>query len=177
MGIGTFKGGVHPYEGKDLTKFKSIRQLTPTGEMVYPFSQHIGAPGKPIVKVGDYILKGQKIIEAGGFVSASIFSSVSGTVKAIEPRNVVFFDKIDCVVIENDGLDNEVEYVECKDISKLSKDDILKRITDGGIVGLGGAGFPTHVKLSPKEPDKIDYVIANCAEWEHYLTYVILFKI
>ena len=83
MGLMTFKGGVHPFEGKDLSKDKPIRELLPKGELVYPLSQHIGAPATPIVAVGDSVLKGQKIAEAGGFVSAPIHASVSGTVKKI----------------------------------------------------------------------------------------------
>ena len=86
MGLMTFKGGVHPFEGKDLSKDKPIRELLPKGELVYPLSQHIGAPATPIVAVGDSVLKGQKIAEAGGFVSAPIHASVSGTVKKIELR-------------------------------------------------------------------------------------------
>ena len=83
MGLKTFKGGVHPMDGKDLSKSKPIKELLPEGELVFPLSQHIGAPATPIVAVGDAVLKGQKIAEAGGFVSSPIYSSVSGTVKAI----------------------------------------------------------------------------------------------
>ena len=82
----TFTGGIHPYDGKDLSKDKPIRDVLPTGQRVYPVSQHIGAPAKPIVVKGDHVLRGQMIAEAGGFVSAPIYASVSGTVKAIEPR-------------------------------------------------------------------------------------------
>lgn len=84
MGVTTFKGGVHPYEGKELAMDQPIQALTPKGLMVFPVSQHIGAPAKPIVAKGDHVLMGQKIAEAGGFVSAPVLSSVSGTVKSIE---------------------------------------------------------------------------------------------
>ena len=170
MGLMTFKGGVHPFEGKDLSKDKPIRELLPKGELVYPLSQHIGAPATPIVAVGDTVLKGQKIAEAGGFVSAPIHASVSGTVKKIEPRRVPTGDMVNSIVIESDGEFNEVEYQAVEDVSALSKEEIINRIKEAGVVGMGGAGFPTHVKLSPKEPEKIDYIIANCAECEPYLT-------
>ena len=170
MGLMTFKGGVHPYDGKDLSKDKPIRELLPKGELVYPLSQHIGAPANPIVAVGDAVLRGQKIAEAGGFVSAPIYASVSGKVKAIEPRRVTVGDMVKSIVIESDGEMKEVEYTETKDYSSLSGEEIIGRIKEAGIVGMGGAGFPTHVKLSPKEPDKIEYIIANCAECEPYLT-------
>ena len=89
MGKCTFKGGIHPYDGKELSKDKPIKELFPAvGEMVFPLSQHIGAPAVPVVAKGDYVLAGQLIAEAGGFVSANIHSSVSGTVKAIEPRTL-----------------------------------------------------------------------------------------
>lgn len=170
MVLKTFKGGVHPYEGKELAKDQPIKELLPKGQLVYPLSQHIGAPANPIVAVGDTVLRGQMIAEAGGFVSSPIFASVSGTVKAIEPRRVAVGDKVKSIVIENDGEYKEVEYQPCNDISALSKDDIIAKVKDAGVVGMGGAGFPTHVKLSPKEPDKIEYIIANCAECEPYLT-------
>ena len=87
MGLATFRGGVHPFEGKELSMDRAVTVLKPTsGEMVYPLSQHIGAPAKAIVKVGDEVLVGQKIAEAGGFISAVVVSSVSGKVKKIEPR-------------------------------------------------------------------------------------------
>ncbi len=166
----TFKGGVHPVEGKDLSKDKPTRELLPKGELVYPVSQHIGAPAKPIVAVGDVVLKGQMIAEAGGFVSAPIHASVSGTVKAIEPRRVPTGDMVNSIVIESDGEFKEVEYQTVDDVDALSGEEIIAKVRDAGVVGMGGAGFPTHVKLSPKEPDKIDTIIVNGAECEPYLT-------
>ncbi|MDE6364563.1 MAG: RnfABCDGE type electron transport complex subunit C, partial [Lachnospiraceae bacterium] len=165
----TFRGGVHPYDGKELSKDKPMKTIVPKGEMVYPLSQHIGAPAVPIVKKGDKVLAGQKIAEAGGFVSAPIYATVSGTVKTIEPRRVVTGDLVNSIVVDNDGLLEEVEYT-VHDPEKLNKKEILDLIKEAGVVGMGGAGFPTHVKLSPKEPEKIEYVIANCAECEPYLT-------
>jgi len=100
----TFTGGIHPYDGKDMTKDKPIRQVLPKGDLVYPLSQHIGAPAVPLVKKGDRVLTGQKIAEAGAFVSAPVHATVSGKVKAIEPRRVVTGDNVMSIVVENDGL-------------------------------------------------------------------------
>ncbi|HIY56017.1 MAG TPA: electron transport complex subunit RsxC [Candidatus Dorea merdavium] len=170
MALLTFKGGIHPDDGKELAKGSEIVDLKPIGNLVYPVSQHIGAPAAPVVKVGDVVLKGQKIAEAGGFVSAPIYASVSGTVKAIEPHLNPTGGTVNSIVIENDGEYKEVEYPETKPLEEMSKEEILNAIGEAGVVGMGGAGFPTKVKLSPKEPDKIDYVIANCAECEPYIT-------
>lgn len=170
MGLFTFKGGIHPNDGKSLAKDKPIVPVLPSGEMVYPLSQHIGAPATPIVAVGDEVLIGQKIAEAGGFVSAPIHASVSGKVQAIEPRFNPTGTKVNSIIIENDGEYNEVEYAHVKPLAVLTKEEILSLIGEAGVVGMGGAGFPTKVKLSPKEPDKIEYVIANCAECEPYIT-------
>ena len=170
MGLLTFKGGVHPNDGKSLAKDKAIVELKPQGDLVYPLSQHIGAPASPIVAKGDRVLRGQKIAEAGGFVSAPIYSSVSGTVKAIEPHINPTGAKVNCIVVENDGEYEEVQYPQVKPLEELTKEEILNMIAEAGIVGMGGAGFPTRVKLSPKEPEKIEYVIANCAECEPYIT-------
>ncbi len=170
MGSKTFKGGVHPFEGKELAKDQPIVEVLPKGDLVYPLSQHIGAPASPIVAVGDKVLKGQKIAEAGGFVSSPIYASASGTVKAIEPRRVAVGDMVKSIVVSNDGEFAEVEYTPCDNVAALSAQEIIDRVKEAGVVGMGGAGFPTHVKLSPKEPEKIEYIIANCAECEPYLT-------
>ncbi len=170
MGLLTFKGGIHPNDGKSLAKDKAIVTVMPKGDLIYPLSQHIGAPASPIVSVGDHVLKGQKIAEAGGFVSAPIHASVSGTVKAIELHFNPTGSKVNCIVVENDGEYQEVEYTPSKPLDELTKEEILNLIGEAGIVGMGGAGFPTKVKLSPKEPEKIEYVIANCAECEPYIT-------
>lgn len=170
MGLLTFEGGIHPNDGKSLAKDKAIVTVMPKGDLIYPLSQHIGAPASPIVSVGDHVLKGQKIAEAGGFVSAPIHASVSGTVKAIEPHFNPTGSKVNCIVVENDGEYQEVPYAPAKPFDELTKEAILNLISEAGIVGMGGAGFPTKVKLSPKEPEKIEYVIANCAECEPYIT-------
>ena len=166
----TFTGGIHPYDGKELSKDKPIQEILPKGELVYPLSQHIGAPAKPIVAKGDRVLAGQKIAESVGFVSAPVHASVSGTVKSIEPRRVVTGEQVMSIIVENDGLYEDVGVYPVAPVEKLDREEILQIINEAGIVGMGGAGFPTHVKLSPKEPRKIEYVIANCAECEPYLT-------
>lgn len=166
----TFVGGIHPYDGKELSKDKPIQDILPKGELVYPLSQHIGAPANTIVSIGDRVLAGQKIAESGGFVSAPVYASVSGTVKAIEPRRVVTGDMVMSIVLENDGLYEDVGFYPPAPLDKLSREEVIEIIREAGIVGMGGAGFPTHVKLSPKEPSEIEYVIANCAECEPYLT-------
>ena len=169
MAFLTFKGGIHPYDGKALTKDSPAETYLPRGEMVYPLSQHIGAPASPVVQKGDYVKRGQKIGEAGGFVSAPVHASVSGIVKGMEPRLGATGTMANSIIIENDGKYEETEYVPVR-LEELTKEEILKRIQDGGVVGMGGAGFPTHVKLSPKMPEKIEYVLVNGAECEPYLT-------
>lgn len=171
MGKATFRGGIHMYDGKDLSKDKPTTVLVPKSDTVYPMSQHIGAPAKPVVAVGDSVLVGQIIGEATGFVSAHVISSVSGKVKAIEKRLTVSGAMCESIVVENDGEFKTIEGLGVKrDYTKLSKEEIRQYVKDAGIVGMGGAGFPTHVKLTPKKDDAIDYVIVNGAECEPYLT-------
>ena len=171
MGLATFKGGVHPYEGKELSEHKPVQILMPKGDLVYPMSQHIGAPAIPLVKKGDKVLAGQKIGEASGFISANVICSVSGTVKAVEPRRVANGAMVNSIVVENDGEYAAVEGLGAdRDPAKLSKQEIRDIVKEAGIVGLGGAGFPTHVKLAPKDESKIEYILVNGAECEPYLT-------
>lgn len=169
MGKLTFRGGIHPYEGKELSKDHPIEKYLPKGDLVYPLSQHIGAPSVPCVKKGDTALAGQKIADAGGFVSVPLHASVSGTVKGIEKRLNATGSMVDCIVIENDQQYQETEFQEAR-LEDLTKEEILNRIKEGGVVGMGGAGFPTHVKLAPKDPSKIEYILVNGAECEPYIT-------
>ena len=167
----TFRGGVHPEGHKELSRESRLRLFDPKGEMVFPLSQHIGKPAKPVVKKNDEVKTGQLLAEADGFVSAPIHSSCSGKVKAIEKRRVLGGGMAECIVIDNDGLFTPfADYTQKQDPDTLSNHDILQRIQEAGVVGLGGAGFPTCVKLQPKNPDAIEYVIANGAECEPYLT-------
>lgn len=167
----TFRGGVHPKGHKDLSSEAPLRPFNPGGEMVFPLSQHIGKPAKAVVKKNDPVLAGQVIGEADGFVSANVICSCSGKVAAVEKRRTISGQLLECVVVENDGqFTPAADYETRRDLSNLTDRDILDAVKAAGIVGLGGAGFPTHVKLAPKNPDAIRYVIANGAECEPYLT-------
>lgn len=171
MRLATFRGGIHPYEGKELTMDKPMRELLPGKELIYPMAQHIGAPAKPIVAVGDKVLAGQRLGEAQGYISAHVLSSVSGTVTKIEPRLLPGGTKVLSVVVENDGEYRALEGIgEKRDYRKLSKQEIRDIVKEAGIVGMGGAAFPTHVKLTPKDDKAIQTVIVNGAECEPYLT-------
>ena len=167
----TFKGGVHPPDGKEKTKGLAIETVAPPAEIVLPLSQHIGAPAKPCVEVGDEVKMGQIIADAGGFVSARIHASVSGKVAKIENRPGANGLEVPSIVIENDGEDNAVDMAGAGDGWESSDADALKKcVQDAGLVGMGGATFPTHVKLSPPPDKKIDTIILNGAECEPMLT-------
>ena len=171
MGDKTFRGGVHPEEMKELSCEKPLIPYTPVGDLVFLTSQHIGKPATPVVKKGDRVLAGQIIAEASGFVSANIVSSVSGTVKAVEMRPTAAGGMGQAIVITSDGENTLAEGIGVKtDYKKLTNQEILDKVKAAGIVGMGGAGFPTHVKLTVKEPEKIRYIIANGAECEPYIT-------
>lgn len=171
MAHSTFKGGIHPHKRKRLTREKFIEPYFPKGELVYPLSQHIGGPAEPIVIPGERILKGQMIAKASGYISSPIHASVSGVVKAIEPRMTVSGSPLLSIVIENDGLYEEISMEEERlPWQEMEPGERIRRIQDAGIVGMGGAGFPTHVKLDVKNPKKIRTVIVNGSECEPYLT-------
>ncbi|PKM50243.1 MAG: electron transport complex subunit RsxC [Firmicutes bacterium HGW-Firmicutes-7] len=167
----TFKRGIHPNESKHLTEHKSINTLLPTGDVVFPMVQHIGAPCKPIVAKGDYVFVGQKIGEAQGFISSPIHSSVSGIVKNVTEVLHPNGFKIAAIIIENDEKYAMLESIVPRtNIDSLSKQEIIEIIKEAGVVGMGGAGFPTHVKLAPPPDKKIDFIIINGAECEPFLT-------
>ena len=167
----TFRGGVHPVGHKELAKDAAFEVFLPKQQMVYPLGQHIGRPAAPVVKKGSRVLAGELIAEASAFVSANIVSACSGTVKGIEKYMSIGGSAVDAVVIENDGLYETAEGIgEKVDPAALTNEQILEKIKSAGIIGMGGAGFPTHVKLAPKKPDDIKYVIANGAECEPYIT-------
>jgi len=171
MGLATFKGGIHPFEGKKLSENKPVQVLQPKGDLVYPMCQHIGVPAVPLVAKGDRVLAGQKIGEAGGFISANVICSVSGTVKGIEPRRVANGSIVNSIIVSNDGEYETVEGLGMqRDPQTCSKQEIRDLVKEAGIVGLGGAGFPTHVKLTPKDDSAIEYVLVNGAECEPYLS-------
>ncbi len=168
----SFSGGIHPPEHKNLSESLAIQVCPPPDQVVIPVQQHIGAPSKPIVEKGDEVQIGDPISESGGFVSVPAHAAVSGTVKVVEPRPHPFGTKVLSVVITNDG-ENKVRQgvgVFDKAYSELDKKEIINRIQAAGLAGMGGATFPTHVKLSPPPDKKIDTLILNGAECEPYLT-------
>jgi len=160
-----FLGGVHPKPEKSLTRMKTIEPIGASDIVAISVAQHIGKPAIPVVSKGDKVLQGQLIAKADGFVSSNIHSSVSGEVLGIETKTFSNGSTYDCVVIKNDGLYTSTLL---PDLTDRSLDGIRKRIFDAGIVGMGGAGFPTHVKLAPKVP--VDTLIINAAECEPYIT-------
>jgi electron transport complex protein RnfC len=163
------KGGVHPEEHKELTEHLKIEEMPNPNQVVLPLSMHFGAPAKPVVKKKQEVQEGEVIATVEKALGATIHSSVTGVVKAIESRPHPTMVRCDAVIIDSDPSAPACVY-ETEDWRKLSRDQILGRIKDAGIVGLGGAGFPTHVKLSPPPAAKIDTIILNGAECEPYLT-------
>lgn len=163
-------GGVHPHDSKQATRRKEVEALEhPPAQVVLPMSMHVGAPCKPIVEKGDHVLLGQKIAEPAG-LGAPIHASVSGTVTAVEPRPHAGGGKMMSIVIENDFQDTPAPPLERKsDPANLTPWEIVDLVGEAGIVGMGGAGFPTQVKLK-SAIGKVDTVIFNGAECEPYLT-------
>ena len=171
MAARTFTGGIYPYEGKELSRDKEIRTVLPAeGEMIFPLQQHIGAPSIPAVRPGQPVLAGQLIAYADGELSANLHSSVSGRVTAIEDVPDVSGEPVRSIIIDNNGLFQDMSCPEERDLSRLSREKVIGIIRDAGIVGMGGSGLPTHYKLLHSDADRIDTVIANCMECEPYLT-------
>lgn len=169
----SFKKGIHPNDCKVLTQDKTIERLMPKDELVYPMQQHIGSPSKPIVKKGERVLVGQKIGEASGPLGVPIYSTVSGTVKSIEERLTFKGTQILSVIVINDYIYEEMPYLKEKPFrayQELGMEAIQECIKEAGIVGMGGATFPTYVKLSPKNSKNINHILINGAECEPYLT-------
>lgn len=170
MKLLTFKGGIHPPYKKEYSNQKPIERAADPKIVYIPLQQHIGAPSKPIVEAGDLVKVGQKIGEQQGFVSCNVHSSVSGKVIAIKEHEVAGGTGT-CIIVENDFKEERHESVKPKgELADLSKEEIVGIIKEAGIVGMGGATFPTHIKLSPPPDKKIDTVILNGAECEPYLT-------
>lgn len=165
------KQKLSPPDFKELTQSLSIKAMETPDEIILPLLQHTGAPCQPTVSVGDQVKTGTLIAEAKEYVSAPIHSSISGRVKSIEPRPHPVLGQYQATVITSDGrdsLDNSIR--DRQNVSSLSADQIRKIIRSSGIVGLGGAAFPTHVKLAPPKEKPIDTFILNGAECEPYLT-------
>ncbi len=160
----TFKAGVHPPQGKSLSENEHIRVMPAPKTVYLPLSQHSGRPAKECVAVGDAVKAGQKIAAADGPISADVFSSVSGKVTAIVERETAT-GYCKHIVIENDGKDERTEF---PPLENPTADEIKNRLRECGLVGMGGAGFPTAVKLSPNE--RVDTFIINAAECEPYIT-------
>lgn len=165
----TFSGGFHIHDCKELTNSKATVALPDFEEHIFPLRQHIGAELTPLVAVGDKVCVGQKIADSDVFMSVPVHSSVSGTVTAIKPHIHPNGSYVNSVFVKNDML-----YTVCNtvkpvcNIDSLSRDEMLKIVREKGLVGMGGAGFPTFIKLNPKK--KIDYLIVNGAECEPYIT-------
>ncbi|ABB24017.1 MAG: electron transporter RnfC [Pelodictyon luteolum] len=164
-------GGIHPPEHK-LTASKAIEAMPIPAEIAVSMNQHLGKPAKPVVKVGDEVKKGQLIGEADGFISANVHAGTSGKVKAVKSAPHPGGNYSMTVIITTDGKDEWLEGCNTPaiDPTSLSKEEILRKIKDAGVVGMGGAGFPTSVKLSPPKDKPVDTIILNGAECEPFLT-------
>lgn len=169
MSTKTFKGGAHPPERKHRSESLPIEYVRQVQQVVIPVNQHFGAPIQPLVKVGDQVKRGQIIANAEGRMTLPVHASIAGVVKKIEPRMQA--NNLDglAIVIEADGSDG-TDFMPPMDAFSCSHDEAIKRIEDAGIIGMGGAGFPTFVKLNPPPNKPISLVIANAAECEPYLT-------
>jgi electron transport complex protein RnfC len=166
----TFKGGIHPPDKKELAKDKAIKNAQAPKQIVIPLSQHIGAPCKLEVEIGQQVKKAQVIGSAGGFVSAPVHASVSGKVISIGDFPLATGRMTPCVVIENDFKEELAPLADNPDYLSLSPEQLKEAVKNAGLVGMGGAAFPTHVKLSPPKEKPIDVLIINGAECEPYLT-------
>ena len=164
-----YYGGIHPSERKEFTEHLALERFPDPQTVVIPLSMHAGAPANPVVQVGDTVKVGQKIGESAAFISSNIHSSVSGTVIAIEPHGHATRGECLSVVIQSDGKNTLHESVKPnKDLDSLTPDEIVEIVREAGIVGMGGAGFPTSVKLKPPKP--VDTILLNGCECEPLLT-------
>ncbi|MDY6793733.1 MAG: electron transport complex subunit RsxC [Actinomycetota bacterium] len=169
MKLSTFKGGIHPPYQKEGTAHKPTEEMPLPDMVVIPLLQHVGAPNEPIVKVGDKVEAGQKIGASEAFISAPVHASLSGTVTAIEERKNFAGRSVNSVIIEADP-NQPVTWTENRDTDSLDAEQIQQIAKEAGLVGLGGAAFPTYVKLSPPSDKPIDTVILNGCECEPFLT-------
>ena len=164
-----FRGGVHPPENKIQTENMAVEEVKAPKMLYVALLQHIGAPLDPIVAVGDRVLKGQKIADSQAFMSSPIHSPVSGTVKRIEDHVFPLMGRIKTVIIENDEQETWAELSKIEKWENVDRRTLLTMIREKGIVGIGGASFPTHIKLDPPADAKIDTLLLNGAECEPYL--------
>ncbi len=170
--IHAFPGGVHPPESKDQSNQQSIGQPPLPAELILPLNQHSGAPAEPAITVGDSVLKGQLLARANGFVSAPVHAPTSGIIKAIETRAVPHPSGLQepCIILQVDGNDQWTNLNPVPDYTSAAKDELLQKIHDAGVIGLGGAGFPAAVKMASRTEDKIHTLVVNGAECEPYIT-------
>ena len=169
-----FKGGVHPDYNKELAREKAIEAMPCPGELVVSMSQHLGAPAKCVVKAGDYVVKGQLLGEKNGFISVAVYAPANGLVKAVEPRLGPSGSKAPAVILDTtaaapEGTDLAEKTLAPLDWKTATKEELLARVEAAGICGMGGAGFPTSVKLNPPPTKRCEYLIVNGAECEPYL--------
>ena len=169
-----FKGGVHPDYHKELARDKAIEAMPCPAELVISMSQHLGAPAKCVVKAGDYVVKGQILGERNGFISVPVYASAAGLVKAVEPRLGPSGSKAPAVVLDTsapapEGADATPRTLPPLDWKTATREELLARVDEAGICGMGGAGFPTSVKLNPPPGKRCEYLILNGAECEPYL--------
>lgn len=165
----TFKGGIFPAEHKELSEGKKITSVFPASKMFYVPVTMGGAPNVPVVEVGQKVSRGQVIAKSDAFVSAPVHSPVSGTVKKIVSNLSTANTEVPCIVIQADE-EGRVDFMPPLDPFSCSREEALARVKDAGICGMGGASFPTHVKLNPPKDCKIDFILLNAAECEPYLT-------
>ena len=173
-----FKGGVHPDYNKELARGKAVEAMPCPAELVISMSQHLGVPAKCVVKAGDYVVKGQLLGERNGFISVPVYASASGLVKAVEPRLGPAGGKAPAVILDTTApvpegltpnLKPETSNLKPLDWRTASREELLARVNDAGVCGMGGAGFPTSVKLNPPPGKRCEYLVVNGAECEPYL--------
>ena len=172
MAVKTFKRGLHLPERKHATEGKPCETVPPPKQVVIPINQHFGAPNQSLVKVGDQVRRGQKIADAvnPGPMTVPVHASIAGTVKKIEPRTQSNNIEGLCIIIEASEVEGGDDFLPPLDAFSCTKEEALARIREAGIVGMGGAGFPAHIKLNPPANKPIDLIILDGAECEPYLT-------
>lgn len=181
MALRSFRGGVHPHEFKELSEHKALEEMPPPAEIYVPMGQHLGKPANPLVKKGTYVRQGELLAESSGFISAPVHAPLSGTVKKMVKGPVVGGTTADMMMIvpgdpappkDEDAapVDTSPVVLEAFELATVTREQIIERVREAGIVGQGGAAFPTAVKLSPPPDKPIDWMIINAAECEPYLT-------